>query len=93
MNYSIELTRHESRTVEVFAENRDQALRLAEESNHGFQVDGVVELLEDGVTGAEHIPASRCEACRRVIWVGEKFVNAGEDADLCVACAESAPAA
>lgn len=92
MKYSIELTRHESRTVEVFAENRDQALRLAEESNHGFQVDGVVELLDEGVTGAEHIPASRCEACRRVIWTGEPCAHS-EDVDVCMACAESAPVA
>lgn len=85
MKYSIDLTRHESRTVEVFAADRDQALRLAEDANHGFTVEGVLELLDEGTTGAEHIPASRCEACRRVIWSGQQCAH-GEDADLCMEC-------
>lgn len=90
MKYSIDLSRHETRSVEVFADSPEEALRRAEDANHGFRVEGLVELLDEGVTGTEHTPASRCEACRRVIWVGQQCVHS-EDADLCMECSSGAP--
>lgn len=92
MKYRVDLFRHDSLTVDVFADDAEAAVKLAERDNAGFRVDGMVELLEGDQPGAEHQPAARCEACQKVIWMGEMCVGTGDGGDLCVKCANSAVA-
>lgn len=95
MKFEVEMTRQEARTVQVFAEDRDAAVKLARESAPGFRVESATVVTEDGEdsgpcysvnTGPCYSVNTGCEACGRIIWDGDDY-HAGEDADLCATCA------
>lgn len=88
MKYEIELTKSESKTIRVFAENRDQALEIARKDNPGFDAEYVSELLDEDLVGETHVVLGACESCEKIIWDGENY---GEDEDgvrTCENCIE-----
>jgi hypothetical protein len=90
MKFEVEMTRHEARTVQVFAEDRDAAVKLARASAPGFRAESATVVTEDGEDdGPCHSVNTGCEACGRIIWEGDDY-QAGEDADLCATCAPTA---
>lgn len=88
MKYDVDLSRHESRTVQVEAANRDEAYSLAKQQAPEFRVEGAAEVTgDDDQPGAEHVVNTQCSACGRVIWEGDDYVP-GEEDDLCVVCGD-----
>ena len=85
MKFSVDLTRHDAKTVEVFAVDRDVAARLAADSYPGFHVESATELPEPGVEGGSWSVIGSCEGCGTRIWEHDTYA-ATEDAQVCAAC-------
>jgi hypothetical protein len=90
MKFSIDLSRHETKTVEVFADDRDQAVQRVREAQPGFGVEGLTELGDGDEPGAEHVPIGQCEACSAVIWQGESYATDEEGVAVCHRCIPAA---
>jgi hypothetical protein len=88
MRFDVDLHRQEWRTVTVEAADRDEAERLARAQNAGFSAEGATEMGADGEPIREHLVHSRCDACSRAIWQGQRYA-ASEDRTECDACADS----
>lgn len=86
MKYEIELHKNELRTVEVFAESPDAALKLAEDSNPGFKAECATEILGENETGKCFEVVDHCESCGRAIFDGEKYGSNQDGVSICEDC-------
>lgn len=91
MKYQIELSKTESKSAEVVADNPSEALAKAHESNPGFRGDTVVEIVLDGVEreyGDEHTRHGSCENCDKEFWDDDEF-TVTDDGDFCPECVKA----
>jgi hypothetical protein len=88
MKFEVEMTRLDACTVQVEAADRDEAFRLSRKLAPGFRVDCASVVADDDASesGPVHQINTTCEACGDAIWIGDEY-HAGEDSDLCAACA------
>lgn len=91
MKYSITIYRHESKDIEVVAEDPAAALKLAQESNPGFGCDEATELLGkddfgDETPGKTFSLMGQCESCNRFLFDEDAFSETLDGCDICEAC-------
>lgn len=87
MKYEVELTKHEIRRVQVFAESPELALQAASQGNAGFRAEAATELLDEDELGKTFVLVGGCECCGRNFYDGDKYVTTTDGIDLCRSCA------
>ncbi len=92
MKFTVDMSRHDSKNVAVFAVDRDVAAQMARDANPGFSVDGVVQLGEGDAVVAEHTVLATCESCAATIWEGEDYSADLEGCYVCHRCMAAAQA-
>ena len=83
MKYAVELSRHETRTTEVFAETPQDAAKLA--MKDGFRAESVTELVGDDECGESFEVVGGCEGCG-VPLVDTEYRSDAEGVTFCVKC-------
>ena len=95
MKYLVHLSRHEIKTVPIFAESPHDAVKMARESHPGFVADELCELAEDPDEPGEEIQGDvlalegNCESCGKPIITGDAFYqwSCGDDSvKTCFEC-------
>ena len=76
--FSVDLSRSETREMQLFADDREGAVLIARTTHPGFSVDGLVELGEGDAPVAEHTPIAGCETCAATVFEGDDYATDNE---------------
>lgn len=90
MKYEVELTKHEAKTVEVFAGTPEEAAKMAQ--GDGFRAESVTELIADDECGESFEVVGGCEACGVTLFDPD-YRSDMEGVTFCVKCFDELVAA
>ena len=81
MLYEVYLTKRNTKTIQLYAESPQEAVKLARQQSDGFRAEEVNEVLSDTEYGKEMAVIALCEVCGEAIIDGDKYKH---DFDDCI---------